>query len=63
MELAKKVADARQQDHVAKMEEDVLSRVRQNNEVEERDSKRKSMKGKRKRVVLEEEDVCEFDDL
>ena len=62
-DLAKKIVQARKRDHVAKMEEDVLDRVRQNNEVVERDNKRSSKNNKRKRAVIEEEDVCEFDNL
>ena len=63
LELNKKIANARNRDHVKEMETATLFRVRLNNNIEERDQKRAARSKRKRRVVVEEEEDDEFDEF
>lgn len=60
---AKEIAEARQQPHVAEVEELALKRIREEQKIEERDQKRLARKRRRTIIEEEEESEDEFDQL
>ena len=61
--LVNEIKEAHKQDHVEALEKEALERVRQAQDIENRDEKKKNKKKKRKRPEIEEEDDDDFDSL